>query len=169
MSVEIEPTSGVGTYAEYLKDQLAAEEKRKASLEQRGLAVISSAGALVTLLFALSALATKAQPTFVLEQGSKTLLFAAVAVFLLCAVAALATNLPVPYKNVSPAAVKRRLRETPLRDDEQATRDIALTSVNVLSDAKAKNQAKALVLFAALGLEVIAVALVAVAMGTVIL
>jgi hypothetical protein len=167
-TVDGAPATGVAAYGEYLKDQLAAEEKRKASLEQRGLAIVSSAGALVTLLFALGALATKAQD-FVLEQEAKVLLVAAVGIFLAAAVSALATNLPTPYENVSPDALRDRLRESPVRDEDAARRDIALTSVKVLRDAKAKNQRKAKLLFGSLLIEVVAVAVVGVAVSIAIL
>jgi len=161
--------SGAGAYADYLKDQLTAEDARKASLEQRGLAVISTSGALVTLLFGLVALSTKARQTFRLEEEPKYLLAVAVGVFLLAAACALATNAPVSYERVKPDAIKGRLKEQPLRDEGAAKRDIALTSVKVLRDAKARNQTKAMLLFAALILEVVAVALVAAAMVWVIL
>jgi hypothetical protein len=161
--------SGAGAYADYLKDQLTAEDARKTSLEQRGLAVISSSGALVTLLFGLVALSTKARRTFVLEEEPKYLLAAAVGLFLLAAAAALATNLPVAYERVDADAVRRRLKEDPVRGEDSAKRDIALTSVKVLRDAKRRNQTKAKLLFAALILEVLAVAVVAAAMVWVIL
>lgn len=39
-----------------MKEQLTEERARKSSLEQRGIAVTTSAGAIVTLLFGLTAL-----------------------------------------------------------------------------------------------------------------
>jgi hypothetical protein len=42
-------------YADLVKEELAREQARKTSLEQRGLSVISTSGALVSLLFALLA------------------------------------------------------------------------------------------------------------------
>ncbi|HEX8117309.1 MAG TPA: hypothetical protein VF521_08555, partial [Pyrinomonadaceae bacterium] len=50
--------SGYAAYGDFIKDELEAQDKRKASFEQRGLAVITTSGALVTLLFALAALST---------------------------------------------------------------------------------------------------------------
>ena len=47
---------GRAIYADYIKEQQEAQEARKVSLEQRGLAVITTSGALVTLLFGLTAL-----------------------------------------------------------------------------------------------------------------
>jgi hypothetical protein len=163
------PAAGAGVYAEYLKEQLTAEDARKASLEQRGLAVITTSGALVTLLFGLVALSTKARQTFELEDEPKYLLAVAVGVFLLAALCALATNMPVTYARVSPDAIRGKLKEDPVPGEDAARREIALTSVKVLRSAKRRNQAKARLLFAGLILEVAAVALVAAAMVWVIL
>jgi hypothetical protein len=41
---------------EYLKDELARQDARQSSFEQRGIAVVTTAGTLVTLLFGLAAL-----------------------------------------------------------------------------------------------------------------
>ena len=49
-------TRGRAIYSDYIKEQLDAQEARKISLEQRGLAVITTSGVLVTLLFGLTAL-----------------------------------------------------------------------------------------------------------------
>ena len=52
---------GRAVYGEYIKEQLNAQEARKNSLEQRGLAVITTSGALVTLLFGLTALTCRSE------------------------------------------------------------------------------------------------------------
>src|SRR5204863_5652630 len=59
-----EPGSSV--LLDYLNDQLARQDARKVSLEQRALAVITTSGALVTLLFGLAALSSKRAATFTL-------------------------------------------------------------------------------------------------------
>src|SRR6266540_1704964 len=48
-------SAGYVAYGDFVKDELDAQDKRKSSFEQRGLAVITTSGALVTLLFALAA------------------------------------------------------------------------------------------------------------------
>ena len=50
--VETAEDSGYTVYGEFVKDELEAQDKRKASFEQRGLAVITTSGTLVTLLLA---------------------------------------------------------------------------------------------------------------------
>jgi hypothetical protein len=63
------------------------------SLQARGLAVISSAGTLVTLLFGLSALSTQAK-NFVLPATVKPPLFAAAGLLVIAAILGIATNAP---------------------------------------------------------------------------
>src|SRR5215212_326740 len=78
-----EPAPGFRAYGEFVKDELAAQDQRKASFEQRGLAVITTSGTLVTLLFALSALATKDSQTFALPDAARRWLNGALVFFFL--------------------------------------------------------------------------------------
>ncbi len=147
---------GFAAYGELLKDELEAQEKRKASFEQRGLAVITTSGTLVTLLFALAALSTKENDTFVLPANARTWLSAGLTLFVLAAILAVLTNVPLRYQAVTADGVKKRLNESPVRDATEAAKDIALTRVKVLRDAKRKNGLKGLVLVCAMILEVAA-------------
>lgn len=82
-------SSGTSDYGDFIKDELDVQDQRKASFEQRGLAVITTSGVLVTLLFALAALSTKRATTFVLPHAARTWLFVALVLFFLSALAAL--------------------------------------------------------------------------------
>ena len=78
--------------------QLIAKEAERtqaatASIQSRGLAVISSSGTLVTLLFGLSALATNVDG-FALTAATKVPLILAAILLVLAAVAGIATNAP---------------------------------------------------------------------------
>ena len=83
-----------------LADALAAETAQKASIEQRGLAVITTSGVLVSLLVALSALLLGRDYEF-LHPGTKVLLILAVAAFVAAAGLGLATNAPRRYWGLS--------------------------------------------------------------------
>ena len=155
------PTSaslGTAAYGEFVKDELAVQDARKTSFEQRGLAVVTTAGALATLLFGLAAFAAagKTQP---LSAGAKELLDIAVVVFVAAAILALGTNFPLLYDAAKASAIKGRLREKPMRDEDAALRDIAFTRANALADAKRKNGWKGWTLFGAMALEVVAIGL----------
>jgi hypothetical protein len=154
------PKPGAAVYGEFLKDQLAAQDARKASFEQRGVGVVTTSGALVTLLFGFAALSSTNQ---ILPNSAKKWLAASLIVFVVAAILALATNLPLPYGGPGPDEIKGRLQLDPPKDERAAQRDIALTRANMLKDAKKKNGWKGWMLFGALLLEVIAVALVGIA------
>ena len=159
---------GVAEYGSFLREQLAAEDSRKTSLEQRGLAVITTSGALVTLLFALAALSTKKEPTFELTGGAEMALGISLAFFVGAAICALVTNVPLPYHQVKPAQVEGRLDEDPVRSEHDALRDIAKTRATELKSARRMNGIKANLLLVAMALEVAAVVAVAVAVWAVL-
>jgi hypothetical protein len=176
------PASGIDAYGELLKDELDTQDRRKASFEQRGLAVITTSGVLVTLLFALAALSTKQAQTFVLPDTARDWLLAALVTFVLAAVAAVITNIPLSYQAVDAAEIRGRLRgapirvrtaggrllDPPVRSADAAAKDIALTRVKALASAKTKNTFKGYVLLAAMALEVMAVGCVAKAVSFII-
>jgi hypothetical protein len=160
--------SGISTYGDLLKDELATQDQRKASFEQRGLAVITTSGTLVTLLFALAALSTKASATFVLPAKAHDWLEIALGLFFGAAVSALVTNVPISYEAPEPDDIKPLLQaETPLSQDE-AAKDVALARLAALKDAKTKNSFKGWALVVAMTFEVGALGAVAVAVSYVI-
>jgi len=138
------------------------------SFEQRGQTVITTAGTLVTLLFALAALSTKQAATFTLPNTARTWLLVGLALFFASAVAALVTNAPLVYQVVPVEKVRERLnRDTPPTAD-RAAKAIALTRLEALSSAKTQNTIKGWALAVALALEALAVGCVAVAVAKIL-
>jgi hypothetical protein len=150
---------GTKVYGEFIADQLSAQKARQDSFERRGLAVVTSAGVLVTLLFGLASLSTT-EKTLKLPGEAKELLIIALVAFVVAAVLALATNFPMPYEVPRAEALKQRLKARPVRDEEAALRDIAVTRANMLRRAKTMNAIKGWFLIAALAAEVTAVGVV---------
>jgi uncharacterized membrane protein YcjF (UPF0283 family) len=163
-----EQPRGRAFYAEYIKEELDAQEARKVSLEQRGLAVISSSGVLVTLLFGLTALSVRRESTFVIPEWAAGFLIAALVFFVLAALSAIITNLPRSYEGVKVDALRDAVKDR--WEDSQATasRMVALTRLKALASAKEKNEQKGIALVAGMSFEIVAVALVGVAMGIVL-
>lgn len=155
-------------YADYIKEQLDAQEARKVSLEQRGLAVITTSGVLVTLLFGLTALSVRRESTFVIPDTAAALLIAALVFFVLAALSAIVTNLPRSYEGVTVDALRQVVRERWEDSEAVASKEIALTRLKVLASAKKNNDAKGLALVSAMGCEILAVALVGAAVGFVL-
>jgi len=163
-----EQAKGRPLYAEYIKEQLDAQEARKVSLEQRGLAVISTSGVLVTLLFGLTALSVRRESTFDIPDAAAALLVAALVFFVFASLSAIVTNLPRSYEGVKVDALRQAVRDRWEDDEATAARMVALTRLKVLASAKEKNDLKGKALVAGMTLEIIAVALVGAAVGFVL-
>lgn len=155
---------GRGVYAEYIREQLEAQEARKASLEQRGLAIVGTGGGLVTLLFGLTAL-TLERDVVTLPTGSPVLLVAALFLFVAAGLAALVTNIPMSYEGVTTEALRGAVANRWDDTSAEAVRMTSPTRITVLESAKRKNNVKAVALFAGMVLEIAAVALVGAALA----
>ena len=164
------PDPGRTLYAAYIKDQLDIQDARKTSIEQRGLAVITTSGALVTLLFGLTTLTTKRGPTYDIPNWAASCLIVALGLFILAAVSAIVTNVPRSYQGVTVDALRAAVKGRRWEEDTEAeaSKMVALTQLTVLEAAKKVNTQKGRFLIAGMVLEIFAVALVGVAMGIVV-
>lgn len=162
------PTAGV-SYAALISEQLETERARKTSLEQRGITVITTSGALVTLLFALAALITGeneySPPTLAV-----VLLTGALAAFLLASIAALLTNTVRDFHEADEDVLA-----TLLQDQYWVGRAVvgekraAEVRVSILKTARDLNTKKAEILKLAMRAEVAAVCFVAAAVATILI
>lgn len=84
-------------YSKVLDDMLSSEMVRKASIEQRGLSVISTSGVLISLLVGLAALLIGRDSTATFSLPSRLLLIGAATLFISASVFALAANAPRDY------------------------------------------------------------------------
>jgi hypothetical protein len=141
---------------------LSEQAARKSSIEQRALAVITTSGALVSLLVALSALLLGKNAGQLLHAGPRAALVAAVVAFVAAAVLALLTNTPRTYHDFAPEDVDRMLREWDSGGDD-ALWLVSEAHADHFKAATEANAKKALLLQIAVGAEVGAVALVALA------
>jgi hypothetical protein len=162
------PEPGGGTlYADFISKQLDEEEKRRTSLEQRGISVISTSGALVTLLFGLAALVTGRQG-FELPGSARAMLFVALGFFFVAALLAIATNAPLRYVDVRTDDLRRAVEQLWGDTRADAERRISATQVRVLAETKRLNNLKGKLLLAAMCGEVIAVLFVALGVGAIL-
>jgi hypothetical protein len=163
------PPDASETYAGYVKDELDRQIERKASFEQRGLSVITTSGTLVTLLFGLAALSTKEAQTFTLPGGSKTFLVIALIFFVIAIIAALCTNVPWVYKNVTPEGLRSMVHDHWGDDEPTGRRKVAYTQIAAITSARSVNGVKAWILLGAIASELLALVSVAIAVSIVIL
>ncbi|WP_433003259.1 hypothetical protein [Kribbella sp. CA-294648] len=152
-----------------VQDQLAEERSTKSSLEARAIGVITSSGALVTLLFALSALVTKS-PTYELPEVARIALAATLIAFGIATVLAITAARPENYQEVtvkSLEAVATAEAMTALAREGEP--EIAKVLVKIIARARKENGVKARFLQFAVTFEVTAAILLTFAVGTVLL
>ena len=128
---------GRAIYADYIKEQQEAQEARKLSLEQRGLAVITPRGARDAAL-RTTALSVRRASTFVIPDSAAVLLVVALVFFVLAALLAIGTNLPV-RRGVSVDALRKAVQERWEDSEAVASEMVALTRLKTLASAKRNN------------------------------
>jgi hypothetical protein len=89
-------TFGFEIYSDFVKSLVDAEAARKTSIESKGVAVITTSSALVTILFGLVAVVTS-RSTFTLPVAAHGWLVAAILAFVLAAALAILVSFPLPY------------------------------------------------------------------------
>jgi hypothetical protein len=140
------PEQGSKPYSDYVKELEDAQTARKASLESRGTAVITTSGTLVTLLFGLVAVLTGSK-TFVFPSAGRDYLLAAVILFVLATSLGIVVNLPLFYKQTQlTGSDLKKVWNWPSGD---AMAKIAVTRLVAIESAKKANAIKAWLLFAA--------------------
>jgi hypothetical protein len=160
----VSPTAGGAgdVYAHVISELLALETTRKASIEQRGIAVITTAGGLVSLLIALSALLLRDHGSGQLVYGSRVLIVVAIAGFIAAAGLGVAANAPRRYGGFTSEDLDRLVKKSAwLADRDEAALEVAREQVAELKIAVALNNRKATYVQWAITSEVIAVGIVA--------
>jgi hypothetical protein len=129
-------------YAQLISDELRDEQSRKASLEQRGLAVISTSGVLVSLLLALATVVKRTEDFNIHREGRIFLIFALVG-FITAAAFGIATNTPRSYIAIANDDLRRMVSEELWHNAEApALRRIAENRVETLAVARRLNNNK---------------------------
>lgn len=157
------------SHRELIATQLAEERATKMSLEQRGLSVITTSGVLATLLFGLAAFAKQSQRAS-LGPPERSLLIAALILFVGASASSLWVLRPRSYEEADRERLQARVSpaEWSRTDVIEGYRRDAQLNVDIIAAARKTNASKASCLFAAVLLEVAAVACVAAAVALVV-
>jgi hypothetical protein len=124
-------------YGEFVQRELDDQRTAKASLEQRGMAVITSSGVVLTLLFGLAAVA-ESNSRFNIADAARPWLYASGGFFGGAAILALVTSVPLRYKAPKPEALVRQVREA--WTEPEATQRVALTRVGMIVELQTKER-----------------------------
>lgn len=156
----VPPPGGGDVYGAYIKSLLDYEQTRKSGLDARAASVVTTAGALVALLFGLVAVVTGAA-SFVLPATARGWLMAAVILFVVAvALAVTVTVIPLPYGQVD-------FKEGPsqLWQEQSSTASIhvAEAQLALIAVARRANAKVALLVFLGGIAELLALVMLAVA------
>jgi hypothetical protein len=155
-------TDEVEDYVTFITQLLEAEEKRYAAMETRALAVVTSSGALVTLLLGVAALVTRVQQVQVPRQA---LLFAALSVvaFLFAAGPAILALSPRRVWGVTPDKLRTELWARWGSAGDDPRQKTTATRLAIWESAHKLSQRKGRLVFAAMVAQAVAVTLLGVA------
>jgi hypothetical protein len=143
-------------YGPFLVAQLAEERLAKTSLEQRGLAVVTTSGALATVVVGIAALVDKQRSA--VDIRAAVLIAVGGAGFALAAMLGLGVNRPRGYGEADDDWLTNLTDEEVWTGDGQlGARRVAECNVGILSHHRKVNRRKANLLLAALASEVGAV------------
>jgi hypothetical protein len=156
-------------YAEFVKKRIEEEERRTSSLQARGLAIVSTSGALVTLLFGIGSITLRSQQ-YVAPMNVRILLVFGAAVFGLAAVSGLAANIPRSYAIPDVTDLLQRFSDKSWSMERLvAEQEVADSYTRQLHPAERGTINTAFCVKLGVGLEVLAVILVVVAISISIL
>lgn len=155
-------------FAAVIDNELQQERARTASLEQRAMAVVTSSGVLVSLVFGFGTL-LKGQRGPHLSAGARVLLASALLAFVVAAVMSLLTNKPRAYK---PLGVKsdltRMVTELWKITGDNARRSVAEFRVDEVDRWRDNNEIKAAYLQRAIAMECCGIGLLAASMAVIL-
>ena len=155
-------------YGQLITDQLTEERNRKASLEARGVTVITTSSALATLLFALTAGLT-ATSKFRLPAPAKLPLLLTLVTFVFSAAFSLAVNVPLRYREPTPAGLAKLVNSTYWKAHAEIGEiRVAEAQVSCLAAARSANNLKVMLLVGAIFFELLAIPFLAWAVAEVL-
>jgi hypothetical protein len=146
-------------YSDFIRALVERQDQRKVSLETRGIAVVTTAGAIATLLFGLAALTQHG--SIGITGTSALLLKFGVVSFAVAAAFAVATNSPLRYGEPSGNTPANLLEAWSEDDMTESERQVSIAWGKVFAAAKDTNDLKARLLLAAILSEAVGVALIA--------
>jgi hypothetical protein len=161
------PAHGSEVYSDFIREELADQRASKTSLEQRAAGVVTTSGVLVALLFGLTGLVSGPSDSAIPERA-ELWLFLSLGGFALASALALFVVVPHRYRGPTRAGLEKVRRERWDDVTGSALSKVSATRIVMLASYRKANGVKAWLLVAAIGIEVLAIATLAVAVALVI-
>jgi hypothetical protein len=150
-------------YAALVTTRLAEEEGRGRSLQARGLAVVTTSGTLVTLMFVIAQFVLRGKVVTGVPGASRWLLATAAVSFVGAAIAGLLANIPRDTGRPVSRDIAERLKSGWSERAAPAEKTVALDRARQLQKLEDVNDVAAWAVLAGLAAEVLAIALAAAA------
>jgi hypothetical protein len=163
--------TGGAVVLDFISEQLEDDLKRRQSFEQRGLALVASAGGFVTILFGLLAIAArnKHRGLATVPHSARSLVIAALPLLFASAGAGIAAGFPLRYIVPKAASLDHLVADDIWRGSGVKTAQrIAEAKLKMLTKSRARTRFKGWALIVGFLAELIAVALVAIAVAKVL-
>jgi hypothetical protein len=161
-------SSAGAVFSEMVRDQLDQERRRKDSLEQRGIAVITSAGVLVALLLGIAGIVDKSQVVG-LPDLVKVGALLALLLFAAAAVLGLFVNWAFQYDEPKADQIKDVMGTKWNAPAAGAAKFVAESYLTTVKSYRKRGDRKASLLLWALGLEAAAIVVLALAVADFVL
>lgn len=156
------------SYAAFIEGEVKAEQQRRASLDTRGLAVVTTSGSLTTLLAAVGAFVTS-RDGFVLPSGTIIPLTVTLMAFSLAALCGLLASHNRQYFVAGQETLALMVGERWPTSEVDARNVVADIHTGTVSSLREGNNGKAALLMAGLGLQLLGLAALSVAVFLVLL
>jgi len=161
-------TQGAGgnagqVYASLVATRLAEEEGRQGSLQTRGLAVVTTSGTLVTLIFIVAQFVFRGRVITTVPGASRWLLTIAAVAFVVAAIAGLWANIPRDVGRPKSNDIAQRIDSKWNESAASAEKTVAAARAHQLQKLEGVNDSAARAVLAGLAVEVLAIALAAAA------
>jgi hypothetical protein len=150
-------------YASLVTTRLAEEEGRHRSLQARGLAVVTTSGTLVTLIFAVAQFVLPSRVIARVPDASRWMLTIAAVAFVGAAICGLWANIPRDLGRPVSSEIAGKIDSEWGKSSAPAEKTVALTRARQLQKLEGVNDAAAWDVLAGLAAEVFAIALAAAA------
>ena len=161
-------------YAAFIEIELNDQRAAKESCEQRGLAVVSTSGALITALFGIIALLTE-RNDFRIPDAATIPLYISLALFVIATLGGLLVNQPIKVRGLVPdgpadgaIGLDQIICDGWANTPAVARRRVALTRAVILGTYQSKNAVKARILIFAILAEAVAVLALAAAVALIL-
>jgi hypothetical protein len=150
-------------YASLVTTRIAEEEGRHRSLQGRGLAVVTTSGTLVTLIFAVAGFVLRDNVVTTVPGASRWLLTIAAVAFVCAAIGGLLANIPRDIGRPVSSKIAKRIKSEWTMPATLAEQTVAADRAHQLEKLEDVNDSAAQAVLAGLAAEVLAVALAAAA------